>query len=149
MNYMVIINDMQIGDTLLSARDIATTLFNHETWLFSRGTARVKYLKPGDRVLVYAAGKGNRCFMGNFTLKTTPSEEDTDHPKELKSLRKYFPLSCHIKDASLWTESLPIKDILDDLSFIGDKKNYGLYLRQGMRELSDRDYGVIKGKDEV
>ncbi len=145
---MVIINDLQVGDAVLSAQDIVATLLKHEKWLFSRGTAKVRYLKAGDRVVVYAAGKGNRCFVGNFTLKTMPIEEDNDHSTELKSLLRYFPLSCQIKEASLWAKSLPIKDILDDLSFIGDKKNYGLYLRQGMRELSEGDYAVIVGNEK-
>lgn len=65
MNYMVIINDLQVGDAVLSAQDIVATLLKHEKWLFSRGTANVKSLKTGDRVVVYAAGKGNRCFVGN------------------------------------------------------------------------------------
>lgn len=149
MNYMVIINNLQVGDMLLSAQDIAATLIKHNIWLFSRGTAKVRYLKADDRVVVYAAGKGNRCFVGNFTLKTMPIEEDNDHSTELKSLLRYFPLSCQIKESSLWAKSLSIKDRLDDLSFIGDKQNYGLYLRQGMRELSEGDYAVIVGKREV
>lgn len=146
MNYMVIINDFQIGDTVFSAKDIVATLFKHRQWLFSPRTAKISRLKPGDKVIVYAAGKGNRCFIGSFCLESVPDVEEADGSLELIHLKKYFPLSCRIKNILIWSKPVAIKDVLDDLSFIGDKKNYGLYLRQGMRELSEQDYSVIVGK---
>lgn len=41
MNYMVIVNNLQVGDAVLSAQDIVVTLLKHEKWLFSSNDLRV------------------------------------------------------------------------------------------------------------
>lgn len=144
MNYMVIINNMQMGNVSLEAMDIVVTLFDAATWLFSPRTAKVQSLVPGDKFVVYMAGQQNKCFVGTFTLETAPTEFNSN-PEGLENLLKYFSLSSKIKDVSLWPTPVPIRSILVDLTFIVDKKNYGLYLRQGIRQLSEADFDIIVG----
>lgn len=126
----------------MEAPEIVKVLMETKLWLFSQGTAKVKWLRAGDKFVVYAAGKGNRCFLGRFTLKTAPKAL-ASIPEGLESLARLFTLGCKIEEAVFWVEPKPIAGLLPNLSFIYDKKNYGLYLRQGVRELSKDDYNVI------
>jgi len=138
-HYIVIINDLEIRDEIFSAREIIEELFQKQTWLFSKRTPKLKTLAIGDQVVVYAAGKNNRCFMGTFTLSSLPAlAENNSMP-----LVRLYPLECKISKASLWKEPKPIKELLPQLSFIVDKKNYGLYLRQGLREIPQSDFEEI------
>ncbi len=142
--YMVIINNLQFGEKVTDAREIVRLLFENKIWLFSPFTPKVNSLRACDRLLVYAAGKGNRCFLGESTLVEPPKALHTV-PKQLKNLATIYSLGSGITDEILWPDVKPIMDLLPKLSFVKDKKNYGLYLRQGLRELSEEDYIVIKG----
>ncbi len=142
--FMVIINNLEIGDEVLTAPKIACSLLDQGIWLFSPHTGKVKTLQAGDKIVIYAAGRGNRFFLGSFALKTKP-ELSESHPAGLERLVKLFSLRSEIREVSRWAEPKPMADLLENLSFIKDKKNYGLYLRQGLRELSKEDYLAIVG----
>lgn len=141
-HFMVVINDLQLGEKIMGAREIVKLLFDNKQWLFSPATPKVKSLRRNDRLVVYAAGKGNRCFLGEFTLSTAPETLQTLNPK-LENLARLYSLTCNMKDEILWEKPKPIVDMLPRLSFIEDKRNYGLYLRQGLKEISQEDYQSI------
>jgi hypothetical protein len=140
--FMVIINELQFGEEVVGAREIVKLLFESKQWLFSPTTPRVKSLKKNDKFVVYAAGKGNRCFLGQFALSTAPETLQTVNPR-LERLARLYSLSCNIEDDILWEKPKPIVDMLPRLLFIEDKKNYGLYLRHGLKEISQEDYQLI------
>lgn len=93
-------------------------------------------------MLVYAAGKGNQCFVASFTVASKP-EQWASPRAGLEDLMKYFPIGCDIKEAALWKAPVPMVDVVNELGFIGDKKNHGLYLRQGAKLLTRKDVDVI------
>ena len=144
MYYLAIINNLQTKGELLDAVTIAKLLFSHSKWLFSPNTPMVRRLQKGDQLVVYAAGRNNRCFLGYFTLAS--EARILEHvPDALEPLVNLYFLSCQIENATLWTKPKPIIEFLPNLSFVKDKKNYGLYLRQGLREIAKSDYEVIIG----
>ncbi|NLJ80659.1 MAG: hypothetical protein GX335_06525 [Firmicutes bacterium] len=140
--FMVIINNIEFENEVLTAPKIAYSLLDQGIWLFSSHTAKVKTLEAGDKIVIYAAGRGNRFFLGSFALKTKPEPSECG-PAGLERLVKLFALRSEIKEISRWAEPKPMADLLENLSFIKDKRNYGLYLRQGLRVLSEEDYQVI------
>jgi hypothetical protein len=142
LHFMVVINNLQFGDEMIDAGTIVEMLFENSQWLFAPTTPRIRSLNTGDRVVVYAAGRNNRCFRGTFTIASKPAELEC-LPDEMGQLARLYSLACQIKDGELWRVPKPIKELLPELSFIKDKKNYGLYLRRGLREISKRDYEVI------
>ena len=60
-----------------------------------------------------------------------------------KSLLKIFPLGCSVKVLNVWSKPLYIANIKNDLDFITDKKNYGLFLRQPTKIIGKKDYEYI------
>lgn len=141
-HFMVILNNLQINSDILQPQKIAKLLFEKQLWLFSPHTAKVKSLRAGDYMVVYLAGKGNRIFIGKFRLGSKPKPFNHISP-ELKELAGYYSLVVPISDIVLWNEPKPIIDLLPKLSFIVDKKNYGLYLRQGLRQIPQQDFEAI------
>jgi len=51
-----------------------------------------------------------------------------------------FPFRVDIKEINLWSERVPIGEVIDKLDFIKDKKNYGLYLRLSNKIIDKIDF---------
>lgn len=61
-----------------------------------------------------------------------------------KDFNGIFTLSSPIDKVEIFKRPIILdEELRNKLSFIGDKKNWGLYLRQGTRSLSEQDYQII------
>jgi len=58
-----------------------------------------------------------------------------------------FPIRIYISDIKLWSKRLPIGDVIAQLNFIKDKKNYGLYFRQSTRVIEEKDFLLILNEE--
>ena len=141
MHYIFIVNDFPINDKIYTGQEIADTLLEKNCWIFAENAPNIKKMNPGDKVIVYVAGKGNRFFYANFEIlekikehKMCPSSEETE------VLYAMFPLGCSIKVLSISSKPVKIADVKEQLNFITDKKNYGLFLRQSTKIISKKNY---------
>lgn len=140
---MIVVNEITIKQTTYEAYDIVKLLLDNKVWAFSSRGPLVKRISPGDRVVVYLAGKDNRCFVADFSIASEISHANEEAIRSMGDLSRMFPLTCRVSDATIWANKKPIKDILVQLDFIQDKKNYGLYFRQGAKWLNKEDYERI------
>jgi len=148
--FIFIINDYQIGDEVFPAREIADMLLKENIWVYAKNTPNLKRISPRDQVLLYIAGKNNRFFYGYFEVKTKAKEGDMiGNNTSQKRIFEKFPLSCSIKVKDIWENPVMIYDVKEDLNFIKDKKNYGLYFRQGTKVINEEDFKLIleRGKN--
>lgn len=141
MYYIFFINNVEFGEKIWSATDIMSYLLNNHIWAFSFSAPNLKRMDEGDKVVVYLAGRDNRFFTADFTIASKPYEANSlpDDPEWLSM----FPIRINIQDIKLWTKKLPIGDVIGQLDFIKDKKNYGLYFRQSTRIIDDEDFAKI------
>lgn len=139
--YIFFINNNELGERVWTAEEIMNFLLEKNKWAFSLNAPNLKYLNEGDRAVIYLAGKGRRYFWADLTIASTPYEVRPE-PNEPDWLTM-FPIRIDIRDIKIWTERLPIGDVLAQLDFITDKKNYGLYFRQSNRIIEERDYSLI------
>jgi len=146
MNYIFFINNIKLGERVWNAKEIMNFLLENNLWAFSFKTPNLKYFDEGDRVVIYLAGKGNRVFAADFTIASKPYEEKPklNEPDWLTM----FPIRIDIKSIKLWGEQLPIGDVLAQLDFIHDKKNYGVYFRQSTKFIEEKDFFLILGASE-
>lgn len=104
---------------------------------------RLQELSKGDKVVFYASSVDDKSktpyreFMaaGKVTdgkIKTVTKGKDKFHRMKVDFAR---------------FKPVPIEDKIKNLSFIKNKKSWGLYFISGFRELSKRDYDVIVGKN--
>ena len=141
MYYIFFINNIELGERLWTAEEIMKSLLENGKWAFSSGAANLKHFDEGDRVVVYLAGRGNRLFAADFTIASKPFEAKSE-PNDHEWL-VMFPITIEIKNIKIWSKRLPIVEVLAQLNFIKDKKNYGLYFRQSTRVIEKKDFYII------
>lgn len=141
MYYIFFINNVEFGEKFYTATDIMSYLLENRIWALSFTAPNLKKMDEGDKVVVYLAGRENRFFTADFTIASKPYEANplSDDPEWLSM----FPIRINIRDIKLWTEKLPIGDVIGQLDFIKDKKNYGLYFRQSTRIIDAEDFAKI------
>ncbi|KAL9654259.1 hypothetical protein ABK040_010291 [Willaertia magna] len=107
----------------------------------------LKRMKTGDRVVYYSSKlvfengstKTNICQC--FTAIGTISNQDTPYQVEMTPTFKPWRINVNYdKDSKI----VNIKSMIDKLSFIENKKSWGMYFRGGFRELSEDDFNVIE-----
>lgn len=64
-------------------------------------------------------------------------------PSSLRPMNVLFPFVAKIEGIEWWRNPLPIHDVKNELEFITDKNNFGLFLRLGVRYLTEKDYRTI------
>lgn len=138
--YIFIANSVEF-EPFTKGEDIAKVLAGRGMWLASRFTPFRRLYKAGDHVLLYVAGRGARYFIGDAEIGghiEDANAEDiaTAEALGLDGFREKIPLS----KAAIWKESVPIKPLVEKLSFIKDKRNYGLHLRQAATRINREDY---------
>lgn len=103
-------------------------LLNNNIWAFSANASNLKRLAEGMKVVVYLSGVGNRCFAAEFVISSKPykPQERSEDPDWLLM----FPIRIGLDNVKEWEKRLSIVNVVGDLKFIQDKKNYGLYFRQ-------------------
>jgi|AntRauTorckE6833_2_1112554.scaffolds.fasta_scaffold19144_3 predicted RNA-binding protein len=143
-----IINDLYIGGKNYDANKIKELLFNKKIWVFNSNTPFINKLKKGDKVILYLAGKGRRKFVAKYELSSSPKviEEEIKHLFN-NNFIDFFRYYIRIKNIEEFKNKINIVDIKEDLDFIKDKKNYGLFLRQSLKKLSKKDYNYIVNKN--
>lgn len=145
-NYLLIIGDLAIGSNVYKYEEIIDELFSKKEWIFgNKGIPKVKNFKDGDNVILYVSGIKKRFFYATF--KFSGVAEKYQYNAEIdKPFFKFFGKKINIKDINLCSEKIYFKDLKDNLDFITDKKNYGLHLRQSVKQLSEKDYDFIMKK---
>lgn len=141
MNFIFIINNIELGCTLYSTNEIIEYLLGQNVWAFSENAPNLRYFSEGDKAIIYLAGKDNRFFVADFIISDKPygATRNIHEPEWLVM----FPIRIKIQNINKWTETLPISEIINNLDFIQDKKNYGLYFRQSTKVISEKDYYTI------
>jgi len=138
--------DVDLKDSTLSALDIVKTLLDNGFWAFS-GSAPVKEkLAVGDSLLFYVGGKGRHYFIAIGSVKSTVNTANDEQKAVLNRLGiPFFSKTISIEEVEWFQAPVELIPLKEQLSFIADKKNYGLSLRLPLREIQKDDYLMILG----
>ncbi len=136
--------DVDLQDSTLSAIDIVKTLLDNGFWAFS-GSAPVKEkLTVGDSILFYVGGKDRHFFVATGKVKTTVDIANEAHKAVLDRLSiSFFNRTVSIGEVEWFQTPVELIPLKNQLTFIADKKNYGLSLRLPLREIPKEDYLMI------
>ncbi|OAT84768.1 hypothetical protein [Desulfotomaculum copahuensis] len=145
--YIFTVNDIPVSDKVkMDAKVIADTLLAQKIWIFREGTPLLKRLESGDKALIYLCGRNRRCFVAEITF------QDKVKPfsgiSELEGLAKklglvWMSFYIQLEATKVFGKPVNIKSLIPSLSFIIDKKNYGLNLRLPIISIPDKDYKLI------
>ncbi len=103
-------------------------------WTIFDKTRNKKQLEIGDMVLFYKAGVNGQKFLGTCKIKSGLKKE-TEF-KDYLEINEILVLPTPVK----------IKDVIKELNFIKNKKNWGNYFQGGVRRISEDDLSVILKK---
>ena len=133
--------------TTSDANSDAYTIFkrriDEKKWPMYWSTKYQNTIKDGDKLIFYIAGvnKFRQCFVASAKVEKISHEKETtiDPDKVQVQVTSYI----HITDIKLFKEEVFIKNILSNLNFIQNKKNYGLYFVGGVTKIDEDSNNFI------
>jgi hypothetical protein len=113
-----------------------------------RHSKRVETLKPGDKLVLYAAKRTYEDKKGTFQ-RVVASAAVLDGEVEV------FEEGCE-ESYTVWKRpaefeelDIPIRPLLSNLSFVSNPSKWGLYFLSGWREINEKDFCVLTGKQQA
>lgn len=147
MYWIFILNDLNCGNKVVLAQDIADYLLDNKVWQYTLMAPNISKINKGDWALIYLAGRGRRYFYSAFEIQEQPKPINAVSTLEEiweQDFNRIFKLGSSIDKLEIFNQPIILdKALRNKLSFIVDKKNWGLYFRLGIRSLSDQDYQII------
>lgn len=104
-------------------------------WPIFKHTPNKMKLKNGDKVIFYKAGKDGQKFIGTASIGSEIVPDNLDY---------YVTLY----DVQVWKKPIGVPSILNEIQFIKNKSNWGLYFQGGVSHLPDADYHLIVSKSK-
>ena len=136
--------------TTSDANSDAYTIFkrriDEKKWPMYWSTKYQSTIKDGDKLIFYIAGvnKFRQCFVASAKVekveKISNEKEATIDPDKVQAQVTSY---IHITDIKLFKEEVFIKNILSNLNFIQNKKNYGLYFVGGVTKIDEESNNFI------
>ena len=97
-------------------------------WLIGRRTPNKRKISTGDKVLFYQGGEGGGRIVASAELTSGLQEAEN------------FDSFVEIEDFRLWENPVNIKTMIERLSFIKNKKHWGVYFQGGIIKIAEEDY---------
>ena len=130
--------------TTENAVDILKRRLDEKKYPLYKKTPFHKDVKKDDGVVFYVAGRKNKSqnFIGYSLIKSVeiPNETLIDPDKNKYVLEKYLLFENII----LFKTPIHIKAIINQLEFIKNKNNFGVYLMGGASKITEGDFNLIK-----
>lgn len=108
-----------------------------EKWPLYPATKFRKYLKIGDKIIFYQAGKYGQQFLGTAEVKS-----------KVKPIPNKIDYYIDIDRIDIWKKQPSIRNIISKLSFIKNKGHWGLYLQGGILKMNRVDHAIILKESE-
>ena len=86
----------------------------------------------GDKVIFYRSGEEGRKFIGSAEVSSVTRNSD-----------QYIFGYVHFSKIRFWQEPIDLYDILQELSFIKNRRRWQSYFQGGIRKLPEKDYERI------
>jgi len=132
VNYWIFVSvpytDFNTGDFLKIYRKIKVS----KKWSIGKKTPNRKKLSKNDEILFYQGGERGGKFVGSAELVSGLIQQDNG----------MFDFVI-LKNIEFWKKPVEIRPILRKLSFIKDKKHWGVYFQGGIIRISEKDYEEI------
>ncbi len=147
MNYwMFTVSKKSVGNKVYEPFTILEQRFSDAFWGFRQHTLKRRELAPNDRVVFYL-GVPIKAFAASATIATPPFKltEEQNHKYGHGNSLYNAEYGVLLQETQLWDKPKAVKEVIPDLSFIGDRENWGVYFQGGIRRLSMEDFLIIVG----
>ena len=127
-----------------NAIDILKRRIDEKKYPLYKKTPFLNDIKKNDEVVFYVAGRKNKSqnFIAFSVIQSVeiPNETLIDPDKNKYVLEKYLLF----ENISLLKTPIHIKAIINQLEFIKNKTNFGVYLMGGVSKITEGDFNLIK-----
>ena len=127
-----------------NAIDILKRRIDEKKYPLYKKTPFLNDIKKDDEVVFYVAGRKNKSqnFIAFSVIQSVeiPNETLIDPDKNKYVLEKYLLF----ENISLLKTPIHIKAIINQLEFIKNKTNFGVYLMGGVSKITVNDFNLIK-----
>jgi len=144
MGWILTATNREFKGSKIPGRSIFQQRMQYKIWDLRTGTKNRKNLKEGDKVIFYI-GKPESSFVGTAELASANFKLDQEQQKKYSLGGEYDKAEYGIKlrDINIWKTPKKAHEIIHSLSFVVKKKNWGLYIKGGIRALTDKDFETI------
>ena len=130
--------------TTENAIDILKRRIDEKKYPLYKKTPFLNDIKKNDEVVFYVAGRKNKSqnFIAFSVIQSVeiPNETLIDPDKNKYVLEKYLLF----ENITLLKTPIHIKAIINQLEFIKNKTNFGVYLMGGVSKITEGDFNLIK-----
>jgi len=138
-NYLIFIS----SDGKKAGFEIFKERIEKNKWPIYKTTPQLLNVKEEKNVIFYIAGTGEKkqCFVGYAKIKKIIDRDLT----EADPNQEFRQVLCNVefKDFRTFKKEIPIKDHIDNLSFIKNKEKYGLYFQGGVCKINKQSYDYL------
>lgn len=142
MNYCLITTDSKE-----QAYDIFLKRINERKWPLYERTSHINEFMKRDNLVFYIAknGKNSKSLVASASVNKVEKLNDVviDPDNKFKLLSYYL----HLENILIFKKPIGIKELVNNLEFIKNKKNYGLALLAGVVKISQNDFNYIIKND--
>ncbi len=89
-------------------------------------------IAQGDKVVFYQSGEEGRRFIGSAVVDSVAKNSD-----------QFILGHVHFSKIRIWKQSIDVYDVLNELSFIKNKRRWQCYFQGGIRKIPRNDYEKI------
>lgn len=138
-----------ISGKTLTATESCQSLLDTGIWPLFENTRCRLMVRPGNSVLIYAAGQGKdgrRIIASAYVAGITPWSRKFQ--QKCPILLEGIPVTAlHLDRIEHLNSPVLMTDYLDALSFIPEnRKKWGVSMMGGMRSISQADYNILARK---
>lgn len=143
--------DAKIGSERMKGIDVYHWDMDDGLWGLRERVPNWKYLSRGDYVVFYLGGRGEGNFQGTATLDSGFIRFEEHEMEKRLAHGPFFTSSYGVRlgEIEVWESSKNIRPLLDNLSFITNRENWGSHLRGSITEISESDFEVIVSSYEA
>lgn len=134
----------------ISGRELVSNRLGEKRWPLGPSTRNKDALREGDLVLMYVArlhgragDKDAKCFVAQAEVAggqvTGAFRESREWTGSVGTSSAYVPL----RNPSFFRGPIPIEPLVPVLSFVQNKRRWGVYLQGGILSISRADFELI------
>jgi hypothetical protein len=120
--------DFNVGTIYEMLKKIETT----QKWSIGGRTPNKRRLSEGDKILFYQGGEED----GGRIVASAELASSLQQPENADSFVK-------LRNFEVWKKPVDMRSLIDKLSFIKNKRHWGLCIQGGIRKIPEVDYNKI------
>jgi predicted RNA-binding protein len=126
----------------VTSKDHSKTL-NKDGYIMAMQEWKIKKLEKGDKIIIYSSRNSYNSNEKYQQFTNYGTIIGDTYKKKRKYGLDFYAIDVKYNKTK---RDVPIRPLLPKLDFIKKSKSWGLYLISGFREITKKDYELIKNK---